>query len=361
MKKFNLLMLIGALTLGGVSLSSCGFIGSDPYSIENVTSTLNSDGSTTVKIEFTSEAEVPDYEFVIPKGQDGKGIKDVKATPNEENTLMNIVITFSDDTTYEISLPIVHGKDGNGIKSIVEGINEETQEKTIIITYTDETKEPTVITLPKGETGNGIASITYEEDPLTGTLTLVITYTNGDTFEVPIPKPNGIKGVFVSLDSETGDSIITFTLTDGTVLDPITLPRATRWYQGSEAPNINLGFPGDFFFNIKDLIIYTKTKTGWEIVINFKNTIEQESFTVEFYLNANGDPNASFNGYKDSFTIAAGKNFYYHNISLPLPKRTGYIFDGWYTEAIYNVTLGRFDNFTNVYSNMKLFANWISE
>ena len=359
MKKLNVLMLTGALLFGGLA-SSCSFFGDDPYTIENVDSKLNADGSTTVYIQFTESAGVPDYEFTLPKGEDGKGITNVTATPNEDNTLMQVVIYFSDDTTYEFSLPIVKGDDGVGILSISESVNEE-GEKTLIITYTDPTKEPTIVTIPKGETGNGIESIVYNEDPITKALTLIITYTNGEQVTIPIPRPNGISKVEASIDPLTGNTILLFTLTDGTLLNPVVIAHSTKWYQGKEAPSSSLGYDGDYYFNTDALIIYVKENGLWKIVINFKDSMEQETFTVSFSLNAGDDATASFNGYQSSYQIPAGKNFYYIKASVPTPTRSNYRFGGWYTDAIYNINLGNFTNLTNVYDDMTLYAYWINE
>lgn len=360
MKKFNLLMLIGTLTFGGLA-SSCSFFGNDPYSIEDVNSILNEDGTTTVTISFTEGAGIPDYVFTLPKGQDGKGIKNVVATPNEDNTLMNVVITFTDDTTYNFSLPIVKGEDGVGIEAITDRVNEETGEKEIVISYTDPSKEPTIITLPKGEEGRGIVSIVYNQDPVTLELTLTITYSDQTATIIPIPRPNGVSRVEASVDPLSGNTILIFYLTDGTMLDPVVIGRSTSWYQGSEPPSSDLGYNGDFYFNTDALIIYTKENNMWKIVINFKDSMQQETYTVKFSLNAGDDLTASFNGYESSYEIAAGKNFYYENISVPTPTRSNYRFGGWYTEAVYNINLGNFTNFTNVYRDMTLFAYWISE
>jgi uncharacterized repeat protein (TIGR02543 family) len=43
----------------------------------------------------------------------------------------------------------------------------------------------------------------------------------------------------------------------------------------------------------------------------------------------------------------------------PIPQKTGFIFNGWFSEADGNGTL--FNNKTKVFSDVEVFANWIVE
>ena len=82
----------------------------------------------------------------------------------------------------------------------------------------------------KGDTGtdgNGIASITYKTSEDGSKTICTITYTDEEITptEVEIPNGSSVASLESYVDEETGGTVVTFILEDGTKLDPILLPK----------------------------------------------------------------------------------------------------------------------------------------
>ena len=360
MKKSAIFLLSSALLFGALGTSCSSFMGSDAYSIENVTSKLNSDGSTTVTIEFTDESDTPDYTFTIPGGN---GIKDVVAVTDLENSVVKVTIIFTDPSLkdYVVNLPIVKGP---GIESITEGVDEGTGEKVMIISFTDD-RPDVKFPLPQGEKGLGIKEIRSEvqEDR---TVKVEIEFDDGNITNLTIPAPLdgvGIKTISVEVDVETGKNKLIFELSDGTRQE-VLVDRATVWYSGTDDPNTipDLGFNGDFYFESIHYIIYKKTSGVWMEIANLGSASISVKHTVTFDLNDryDGGGRAQFvSGYKNEYSIPDGRYFAALGYEMPLATRAGYKFNGWYRTANINSTSGAFTDTTPIFRSDKLFANWI--
>lgn len=363
MKKLGILALSGALLFSGIATSCASFMGNDPYSIENVASVLNPDGSTTVTIEFTEGADVPDYTFTLPKGTEGNGIENItsKLDENGERIIVTINYTSPDVEDTVIYVPVIEGP---GIKSLTEEYDEDGN-KILVFTFTDG-RPDFKVTIPKGDTGAGIKNITWNTDEATRITNVTISFDDGrDELNFVIPAPLdgvGIKEISIEPDPLTGDNIMIFIMTDDSEMK-VSFPRATQWYSGSSDPNLNpaLGLTGDYYFETEHLIIYQKSGDTWYEVANLGSATTSTKYKVTFNLNdrTDGGPLASFDvNDKSTYEVFSGRNFFQMGYSVPVPIRTGYTFKGWYTKSEYNVTLGAFTDMVNVFSDMNLYAHW---
>lgn len=359
MKKSAIFLLSSALLFGTLGTSCSSFMGSDAYSIENVTSKLNNDGSTTVTIEFTDGSGTPDYTFTIPMGN---GIKDVVAVNDLENSIVKVTISFTDPSIedYVVNLPIVKGP---GIESITEGIDEATGNKVMIISFTDD-RPDVKFPLPQGEKGLGIKEIRSEiQDDRT--VKVEIEFDDGNITNLTIPAPLdgvGVKTITVEVDVDTGKNKLIFELSDGTRQE-VLIDRATIWYSGSDDPNSMdaFGFNGDFYFETIHYIIYQKSAGVWIQVANLGGASISTKHTITFDLNDkfDGGPHAKFTSGETSYAIPEGWYFAALGYEMPLASREGYKFNGWYRTALTNPTSGAFTDTTPIYRSEKLFANWI--
>ena len=124
------------------------------------------------------------------------------------------------------------------------------------------------------------------------------------------------------------------------------------------APNAETGIPGDFYFDIENLVRYQKKASGWSVLVDFNDSLTRK-YNVEFKTNGGQFASSTFTG---STTIERGHCFYADGRQVPLVVRQGFIFDGWYTTKNPDPTIhGRFTDLTNVYSDRTLYANWIQD
>lgn len=143
-------------------------------------------------------------------------IEDIIATTLADGNI-ELTITFTDDAHEPISVIVPQGKTGNGIESITQTPNEENNSTTITITYTDETMEPLTF-----EVYNGVNIVSVEEsvDPETGDNVLTVTLSDGSSQQFIIPKGDkgedgtSITGVSQSIDEKTGDIILNIHYSD---------------------------------------------------------------------------------------------------------------------------------------------------
>ncbi|MDY3209412.1 MAG: InlB B-repeat-containing protein [Candidatus Enterosoma sp.] len=124
------------------------------------------------------------------------------------------------------------------------------------------------------------------------------------------------------------------------------------------APNAEAGIPGDFYFDIENLVRYQKKASGWSVLVDFNDSLTRK-YNVEFKTNGGQFASSTFTG---TTTIERGHCFYADGRQVPLVVRQGFIFDGWYTTKNPDPTIhGRFTDLTNVYSDRTLYANWIQD
>ena len=369
MKKRGIFLLTSALIFGTLSVTSCNsFFGSEAYSIQEVTTNTNDDGSIKVTIKYTDGANMPDYSFNIPKGYDGNGIADIKSELIPDKQLIRIIVKFTDKNfkDYIIEVPVLNGP---GIKEITESVISETGEKVMIISFTDDRPDVS-IKLPKGDKGVGIKKIenNMNED---GSMHIDVILDDGTTIPLDMPKPNdgiGIENIEISVDNLTGKNIINFVMTDGSN-KKVEIDRATVWYDGALSPDSSNNEVaknaqvGDFYFESVHYIIYKKVSNisgkEWKIIANLGSASVSQKYVVKFNLNdQDGEKAEIINNAPISREIPVGRTFLSEGFDLPLAYRKGYDFLGWYTKSEYNPTLGRFTDLTPVYSEMNLFACW---
>lgn len=360
----NKLLLKGLACLAGLGtlsgLSSCSFF-TDPSSgvtIQTVETTTREDGSIQVKIIYENENKEPTV-FVLPAATGISEITSVK----EEGGETTITFKTTDGKEESFTLPAVKSID------YIDPTYNEDGSITLTIVYTDGSKESKQITISKGDKGDpgedgkdgkGIKSIETQSLP-DGSMKLVITYTDDTTDDsIIVPRGTYILGVDYSTDDK-GNTIVTFSFSDGTN-QTFTLYRQSGWIAGVGSPKPTQGQPGDFYYDEDaDAIYYYYEDRGWGLLLNLKSSTNTP-YTVTFELNADDDPTAKLRYDADKkYQIKGGHTFYSDGLEVPEAERTGYTFEGWYTDKIVKPTMGAFNNLTGVWSDMTLYAHWVAE
>lgn len=357
------------------TVSGCGgsFFEEDVLEIESITSRVEADGTTILKITYTDSTRKPD-EFKIPKGASGVGIKELTADKDEfGKTTINI--SFTDETMEDVTFDV---KDGVSIKGVEPVVDMETGDVFLKVLYSDGTESP-AYPLPKGEKGdpgNGILGYT-KEDTEDGGYKFIFHFTESEDVEVLIPGPQkgeDGRGIEQVMSYEEGEFYyLVLKYTDGTFSDPIDFQKPAKpntWITGTQNPNIPTEDEkvlkakiGDYLFDTAHQVIYVKTDYGWDKVVSFAQS--SEPFTITFNLNdkIDGGPEAAMPNDKDGetkfkYTVIQNTYFPDNGNPIPQPTRTGYIFKGWYTEAIPSVTSGAFTDLTPILSDLTLYAQW---
>lgn len=361
-----------------VTLTSCsnGFFSSEEEqqinSIKEIKTEVDENGDTVVTIYYTDETIEP-VSFVVPKGEEGQtgqqgvGIVNVTYEDSEDGTETIVTINLSDGTSQQINIPNgLDGKNGYNITKIESSYDEETGITTIRI-FTDNPNVGTygiftyeVVAGRDGNDGVGIASITSKNNT-DNTITITITLTNGQKYDIQTGNMKGEtgRGIASVVGTISGNKyVLTINYTDGTSqVVKFDKPKdAAQWITGSSIPSSTLGKNGDFYFDTYHQIIYQKINNNWVEIVNFNDY--QTTFTVKFNLNDNND--AVCEGLLPSYTIQRGEYFASSGYTIPLPTRSGYTFNGWYTTPSPNVTNGAFTDLTPVFSDLILYANWIN-
>jgi uncharacterized repeat protein (TIGR02543 family) len=353
----------------GMSLSSCSFIKSkseDAVYIKSISTQAMDDGSTQITITYLDSAQEPTV-FTIPAGTEGNGIKDITYKTSDDKTYTDVVISYTDTTMANTEVVIPSGVSITGVESSLDG-----EGNTVLtVNYSDGSKSNpiTVGKGAKGDTGNGIQGIdqVINQDK---SVTLTFHFTTSDDVKVTIPAPvKGDTGVgieaIVSKEDDT-NYYIELVMTDGTVKD-LAFTRPTNpnnWYQGSTAPAATLGKNGDYYFDTFHGQIYSKQNGAWTNIITFETSNSTVEYTVTFNLNDSTTAPASMPvGASNVYTVKRG-TYFSADVngygSIPIPTRTGYTFNGWYTSKIVTPTTGCFTELTPVFSNLTLYAYWLT-
>lgn len=369
MRRFNKIFIL-FMTFIVLILSSCSFVsGSDDMVIDSITTSTDSSGDVVVTITFTSEDYEP-VKFNIPKGDKGdkgdsgtsiSGITTKKLDSGE--TL--ITISFDDDIE-DVSFKV---KDGTSFKGITSVLQSDGSYKAYV-EYTDGTKDE-AFTIPAGNDGNGITDLDQEVDE-DGNIKLTFKFSKSSDVVVTIPKANdgqdgkGIKSI-VSSESDN-NYILTITYTDDTTEDfSFTKPSINTWYSRPGQPEAQEGNDGDFYFDSLNAIIYKKVSGTWSKITTIKT--ETVRYKVTFDLNADDDPNVSFNisgiTHDDGFYCSIRNNNYFSASGLTLssvtPTRQGYKFLGWFSTKVTTTSTSQFTDFTPVLADITLYAHWEAE
>lgn len=270
------------------------------------------------------------------------------------------------------------GKDGaagNGIVKI-EKTSTDGLIDTYTITFTDETKTTFYVTNgrdgingEKGEDGtNGVDGATWvtgntapsAEEGKDGDF-----YLNLVTFEVSVK----VDGTWTSIgtikgdpgqkgeagaDGEKGE--------DGQKGDPgqkgedgTNGKDGATWITGNTPPNVGEGKDGDLYLNLITFEVSIKADGVWNYVGTIKGEdgkdAEVKEYNVTFDVNGGVMPE----NYTDiTQTVKEGST-----LTLPIPTREGYVFNGWFTGMTAND--GQFYNFTPVFNDLTLIAKWSVE
>ena len=376
MKKLLKKLLLGTslfLFVGIAPLTSCSSIfGEDGYVITDIDTQFDTVTGMTTIIITTTDEENPTLTFNVPQGVEGAGIANVEADiiDTANGKTIHIVITYTDPSLPDtvLDVPLTNGEDGRS----VTGLTYETDEDSVNVTFTySDGTTSQVIEIPRGidgldgKNGNGIASVTADSVSKPGVTVITITFDDPSMPPVTFELQNGKdgKGIeSVSYDSRLSTSTeyaIKITYTDGTseyIYLPI--PNATIWHYGTSAPKSSLGKKGDFYLNITDGYVYTKTSnTAWTYLLCMYGTNSATTFTVTFDLSAYTDATWDA-GSEKTYTMTVGYGKYISLNSIPTPVRSGYTFLGWYTTRAANPNAGHFTDLTPVLQDMYLYPHW---
>ena len=160
--------------------------GKDGVGIESIVPTIK-DNSLTLTISYTSP-DVEDTIITVPvlKGVDGKGISNVEIQQDENgNSSFKLIYT---DGTESSDILIPKGNDGVGIKDITFTASEDNPTINILtITFTDETIEPKKFVLRNGVS---ISDFYLDEENSTDEFyRIVINFSDGSSQNLDLPKP----------------------------------------------------------------------------------------------------------------------------------------------------------------------------
>ena len=164
--------------------------------------------------------------------------------------------------------------------------------------------------------GEGTAVITAKVDEVSATVTVVV---------LPIPEEYN-----VDFNSNGGNGVASQTVIEGSKVIKPSIPLKDGYLFENWYTDENLTSPFNFDTEItKDMVLYAK----WDIV----------EYTVTFNTN-------------EGTAVTAKKVEHGSKLSIPLvPKRTGYIFVGWFKDSD---LLMAYDFNTVVESNFTLYAKW---
>jgi len=370
MKK-KILAFLGSIFIGLGTLTSCGgFVMNDEsLVISNITSEALLDGRTLITITYTDE-EVEPLKIYLDKGakgdvgETGNGIKEISYDYDKNGDYI-VTVSFTDKEVEDVSFNL---KNGVSITGITSTTNEETGVTTMVVNYSNGTSSKP-IEIPKGVKGDdGSKLINYGAVPNEdGSQTLFFAFSTGEMVSVDIEAPkkgedgNGISYI---VGSETDDKYcVEFFFTDPNKESSkvyFNKPQApSSWHEGQGTPSSGLGEDGDFYFDSLNDDIYFKVDGLWgEPIVDFPDT--ETTCRVVFDLNGEGAYLDDTYEYSLKHTITKGTNFSCNDALVPVAKRDGYTFGGWYTTKSPNLLVnGSFNDLTTVSSDMTLYARWV--
>ncbi len=393
-------LMVGLLSLGGLSLTSCGFFGSSEAleadsGIESFYISENEDGSKTVTITYFDEDKEDDI-FTIPaggsEGIDGVSITMITITQiSETECILTIYVANAEEPYYTFTIPT-----GASVVDIsMSKTSSGSSNGTVTVTFSDGTTETTeVYYSSKGEAGFGIVAMSYEwDDSGEEIIGLLIIWSNGDYTRIPINNYQGEDGYSVtsittSTDYDNGvyHIYITYDYPENAYpegYDPeygyditFAMPEnPTTWYNGSGAPSEELGQDGDHYFDIKNIVIYEKKDGEWVVVLSILEYYgkDDKSVTITFDLNdSTQEPAALASVYSPNedglYEVEVPYNTYFTSVgSIPLPTRSGYDssgnsysynFMGWCSSKEASPVSGYLTELTACNDDMTYYALW---
>ncbi len=392
-------LMVGLLSLGGLSLASCGFFGSSETEtptagIQSFYLTPNEDGSTTVTITYYEEDREDDV-FTIPaggsEGVDGVSITSITITQiSTTECILTIYVSNAEEPYYTFTIPT-----GASVVDIsMSKTSSGSSNGVVTVTFSDGTTETVdVYYSSKGEAGFGIINMSYEwDDAGVEIIGLLIIWSNGDYTRIPINNYQGVDGYSVtsitsSTDKENGKYHIYITYDypendypegyeNGYYDISFDMPEEpTTWYNGTGAPSSDLGEDGDHYFDIKNIVIYEKKEGSWVKILSILDYYNQDSenVTITFDLNdSEQEPAALASIYQPNqdgqYVIEVPYNTYFTSVgAIPLPTRSGYDssgqsysynFMGWCTSKEASPVSGYLTELTACNENMTFYAQW---
>lgn len=369
MKKiFKGLLMSFIMLVSMPALTGCFGFGGEALEIESITTQTQENGDTVVVITYADGFTEPTV-FTIPAGKqgedgkDGNGIKDISYEKSETGVNTIVTITFTNENVEPVEVIIPNGVSISSVESVID---ENTGNTLLTINYSDGTKTERIEVTkgPQGEAGkdgNGILRIdqVVNEDKSV-TLNLVMSSGNDIKVEIPAPqKGEDGRGIQSIVSVPDGDNyVMTITFTDGTVQE-LEFARPNRWFSESAEPTKSDGIDGDLWYDLAHQIIYVKEDGVWNKVINIGEEVNL-SYQVRFELNDNNRTPASMpTGSLTTYSIPAGHYFQATGYTLPIPTRSGYVFEGWYTSKTITAVTGKFTDLTPVLGDLTLYANWV--
>ena len=364
MKKLLHLIL---LILVCFMLSSCGgFFEEETKEILEITSYVDQNGTTTLKIIYSDDTT---DEFKIPKGVEGNGIKDIKTEKNEKGNITTITVTYTDEDMEPVTFDVA---DGKSIKGVVSRTNEETGDIYLVVLYSDGTEsEPHLLPKgEKGEDGNGFTGFD-KVDNEDGSQTYKFHFSQSEDVVITIPAPQKGetgRGIVSIIGAEQdGLYVLTIKYSDETTEEVyFNKPKdPNTWFSGTpgeEGPSVAIGKNGDYYFDTAHKIIYEKANNVWVEVVTFADSIIYYEISLDLNDMLDGGPKATMEGRK-TFTVVGGTYFTDNGYGdLPIPTRTGYKFLGWYRTKVDPTdippTKAPFTDMTPILSSMTLYACW---
>ena len=361
----NKLLHLILLILVCFTLTSCGgFFEEETKTILEVTSYVDQNGTTVLKIIYSDDTE---DQFKIPQGVAGNGIKEIK--PDKKDNITKLTVTFTDEKMEPVVFDIA---DGKGIDGVISRTNEETGEVFLVVLYNDGTEsEPQLLPRgEKGEDGNGFTGFD-KEDNEDGSQTYKFHFSQSEDVVITIPAPQkgetgrGITSIIGS--EQDGLYVLNVNYSDGTSEEVyFNKPKdPNAWFSGTpgeEGPSNAIGRNGDYYFDTYHKIIYAKENNRWVEVVSFADSIIYYEITFNLNDMDDGGPKATMNG-RTGYTVVGSTYFTDNGYGdIPVPTRTGYKFLGWYKTKVdpndIPPTNAPFTDMTPIISNMTLYACW---
>ncbi len=355
MKKFFALLF--TLIMSFNVLTSCSLGGGDTLEISNISAVYDEEtGETTITIRYLDDIEEP-LVFVVPKGEQGEignGILKIEPVAGEIEGTTDLMIYFTDGRQPQ-KVTVSNGKDGVSIANIkiVSEQPEGYPKGSKMVVFVDKNDEPIgdPFVIPAGKDGAEIDDIVGvpQND---GTVKVTVSYTDNNSKDFTIPGGRGVANIDSDIDGN--DYVIIITYTDDSEPTMLNFQRPTAWLSNAGEPKPELGIIGDFYFDTDKKIIYKKIgEYAWDIVVDLTN--KEPPCKVKFTFDSGMSMDSGTN---NEFTLEEGKCFYSSGYTIPIPRKEGSTFKGWYTTREPQPTHGAFTDLTPVTCDLTLFALW---
>ena len=373
MIKKILCMILAVLML--IPLASCSFFeeeGSGRF-IDHIDPTV--EGGKFYFAVYYTDSNVPE----LVEAPQPTGLKSIYPDPNNKDNTKTVLIFEYDDGT-KVSHEIPNGKDGlDG--SVMWDVKKETgldgvDYLVFYINGKDGVQKLKEIPFSefKGEDGkDGIgfdpefnvdgAFVTGKDD-----IGYYFEY-KMDGFEVKRIYVYYKRDISLAYDEKTGRYTITVKFNDGDEVVEFseTIQRPNTWLSDDDRPKDEAGIVGDFFFDTKHKIIWQKVikpegDIDWIVIADLVTISQEATLTVTFDANGGYIENkaADDNGFYQ-YPVNYGTYFTDNGEDrIPIPKRDGYTFAGWYKEREIDEAVDvKFNDFIQITSNITLIAHWV--